>query len=310
MITNLGDLEIFVKVAASGNMSAAAKSLGISPAVVSKRIKRLEQQLGTRLLQRTTRQIGLTDAGKGFYDRIGHLLAGIEDAEQFASGESTEITGNLRISAPTSFGRMHIAPHLPSFMQAHPRLSIDLTLSDEFTDIIAEGFDVAIRISELKDSSLIARKLVQVRRILCAAPSYVERYGMPQTMEDLVNHQCLTPHNGEPWRLESPNGPLVYRPAGRLATNSSEVIREAVIAGLGIALRSTWDIGGELKEGRLIRVMPDYEGSKNVSISAVYPSRQHLPSKVRAFIEFLSDLYGPVPPWERSAEAGILSETA
>lgn len=310
MMTNLGDLEIFVKVAASGSMSMAAKSLGISPAVVSKRIKRLEEQLGTRLLQRTTRQIAMTDAGRGFYERIVNLLTGIEDAEQFVSGESTEISGNLRISAPTSFGRMHIAPHLPGFMQAHPQLSIDLTLSDEFTDIIAEGFDVAIRISELKDSSLVARKLVQVRRILCAAPAYVAQRGMPKTIEDLADHHCLMAHNGEPWRLESPQGPLVYRPAGRLATNSSEVIREAVIAGLGIALRSTWDIGNELKEGRLVRVLPDYEGSKNVSVSAVYPSRQHLPSRVRAFIEYLASLYGPVPYWERSATADILSETA
>ncbi|WP_117194682.1 LysR family transcriptional regulator [Rhizobium terrae] len=300
-MTNLGDLEIYVKVVVTGSMSAAAKSLGLSPAVVSKRIKRLEEQLGTRLLQRTTRQIGLTDAGRGFYDRIANVLTGIEDAERFVSGESTEITGNLRISAPTSFGRMHIAPHLPTFMQAHPSLSIDLTLSDEFTNIIAEGYDVAIRISELKDSSLVARKLVQVRRILCAAPSYIERYGIPETMEELVTHHCLTAHNGEPWRLESPQGPLVYRPAGRLNTNSSEVIREAVIAGLGIALRSTWDIGTELKEGRLVRVLPQYEGSRNVAVSAVYPSREHLPSKVRVFIEYLADLYGPVPYWERSA---------
>ncbi|CDZ51957.1 Transcriptional regulator, LysR family [Neorhizobium galegae bv. orientalis] len=305
MITNLADLEIFVKVAASGNMSAAAKSLGISPAVVSKRIKRLEEQLGTRLLQRTTRQVGMTDAGKGFYDRIANVLTGIEDAEQFVSGRSTEIAGNLRISAPTSFGRMHIAPHLPTFMQANPHLSIDLMLSDEFTDIIAQGFDVAIRISELKDSSLVARKLVQVQRILCASPSYIERHGAPTSIEELADHHCLTAHNGEPWRLEGPKGPLVYRPAGMLNTNSSEVIREAVIAGLGIALRSTWDISNELKDGRLVMVMPGYEGSKNISVSAVYPSRQHLPSKVRAFIEYLADLYGPIPYWERhSSDAG------
>jgi DNA-binding transcriptional LysR family regulator len=305
VITNLADLEIFVKVAATGNMSVAAKGLGISPAVVSKRIKRLEEQLGTRLLQRTTRQVGMTDAGKGFYDRIANVLTGIEDAEQFVSGRSTEIAGNLRISAPTSFGRMHIAPHLPAFMQANPHLSIDLMLSDEFTDIIAQGFDVAIRISELKDSSLVARKLVQVRRILCASPSYIERHGVPTSLEELADHHCLTAHNGEPWRLEGPKGPLIYRPAGRLNTNSSEVIREGVIAGLGIALRSTWDIGNELQDGRLVSVMPGYEGSKNVSVSAVYPSRQHLPSKVRAFIEYLADLYGPMPYWERhSPEAG------
>ncbi|MFB9953301.1 LysR family transcriptional regulator [Rhizobium puerariae] len=310
-MTNLGDLEIFVKVAVTGSMSAAAKSLGISPAVVSKRIKRLEEQLGTRLLQRTTRQIGMTDAGKGFYDRIANVLTGIEEAEQFVSGRSTEIVGNLRISAPTSFGRMHIAPHLTAFMQAHPHLSIDLMLSDDFTDIIAEGYDVAIRISELKDSSLVARKLVQVRRILCASPSYIARHGAPEGMEDLAKHHCLTAHNGEPWRLEGPRGPLVYRPAGRLNTNSSEVVREAVIAGLGIALRSTWDIGSELKEGRLVRVMPEYEGSRNVSVSAVYPSRRHLPSKVRAFIEYLGELYGPVPYWERpSHKQSIISERA
>jgi len=184
-------------------------------------------------------------------------------------------------------------------MQENPHLSIDLILSDEFTDIIAQGFDVAIRISELKDSSLVARKLVQVRRILCASPSYIERHGAPKSIEELANHHCLTAHNGEPWRLEGPKGPLVYRPAGMLNTNSSEVIREAVIAGLGIALRSTWDIGNELKDGRLVMVMPGYEGSKNVSVSAVYPSRQHLPSRVRAFIEYLAELYGPVPYWER-----------
>lgn len=303
MITNLGDLEIFIKVAVTGNMSAAARSLGISPAVVSKRIKRLEEQLGTRLLQRTTRQIGLTDAGRGFYDRIANVLTGIEEAEQFVSGKSTEIVGTLRISAPTSFGRMHIAPHLPTFMRAHPLLSIDLMLSDDFTDIIAEGYDVAIRISELKDSSLVARRLVQVRRILCASPSYIERFGIPEKIEDLANHHCLAPHNGEAWRLEGPNGPFVYRPAGRLKTNSSEVVREAVIAGLGIALRSTWDIGNELKEGRLVRVMPEYEGSRNVSVSAVYPSRRHLPPKVRVFIEYLAELYGSVPYWERHVQA-------
>lgn len=298
MITNLGDLEIFVKVVTTGSMSAAGKSLGISPAQVSKRIRRLEEQLGARLFQRTTRQIGMTDLGRGFYERIAQVLTGIEDAERFVSGETTQPAGKLRVSAPTSFGRLHIAPHLPAFMQTHPLVEIDLTLSDEFTDIIAEGYDVAIRISELKDSSLVARKLVQVRRVLCAAPAYIEQHGMPQTVEQLADHHCLTSHNGEPWRLEGPHGPLVYRPSGRLNTNSSEVVREAVIAGLGIALRSTWDIGNELTQGRLVRVLPAYEGSSNISLSAVYPSRQHLPSKVRAFIEYLVGLYGPVPYWD------------
>lgn len=302
---DLDDLDVFAKVVATRSMSVAAHALGISPAVVSKRIKKLEDSLGVRLLQRTTRQLTVTEIGQGFYDRVIDILAGLEDAETFVSGRSTGITGTLRIAAPTSFGRMHIAPHLATFMQAHPQLALDLVLSDELTDIVGGNYDLAVRISEPKDSRLVARKLVQVRRVLCAAPSYCDRHGMPETIDDLAQHQCLPAHNGEPWRLEGPTGPLTHRPTGRLRTNSSEVIREAVIAGLGIALRSTWDIGAELANGRLIQVLPAFQGSKSVSIAAVYPTRQFLPTKVRAFIDFLSDLYGPVPYWESELKPDV-----
>ncbi|MCL6705381.1 LysR family transcriptional regulator [Pseudomonas sp. R2.Fl] len=298
-MTNLGDLEIFARVISSGSMSLAARSLGLSPAVVSKRIKRLEDRLGTRLLQRTTRQISLTEAGQGFHERVLAVLAGLEEAEAFAAGRSSEVRGTLKISAPTSFGRMHIAPHLKRFMGAHPELVIELVLSDEFTDIVAGGFDLAIRIAELTDSSLVARRLAPVRRILCAAPDYIAGHGTPETIEDLKHHRCLPAHNHDAWRLEGPEGLLSVRPEGMLITNSSEVIREAVIAGLGIALRSTWDIGPELKAGRLVQVLPTYEGSHNVTLSAVYPSRQFLPAKVRLFIDYLAELYGPTPYWER-----------
>lgn len=297
-MTELGDLEVFAKVVTSRSMSGAGRLLGISPAMVSKRIKRLEDRLDARLLQRTTRQITVTEAGQLFYDRVVNVIAGLEEAEQLVSGRSTEITGTLRISAPTSFGRMHIAPHLLAFMTAHPRLAVDLMLSDEFTDIVAGGFDVAVRIAEPQDSSLVSRKLVPARRILCASADYVARHGAPKTIADLDRHQCLPAHNGDPWRLHGPDGPLVYRPKGKLATNSSEVIREAVIGGLGIALRSTWDVGGELRQGHLVQVLPGYHGSANVWISAVYPSRQFLPAKVRSFIDFLAGLYSPIPPWE------------
>lgn len=298
-MTNLGDLEVFVRVIAAGSMSTAARDLGLSPAVVSKRIKRLEDKLGTRLLQRTTRQISLTEAGQGFHERVLTVLGGLEEAEAFASGRSSEVNGTLKISASTSFGRMHVAPHLKPFMEAHPDLAIHLVLSDEFTDIVGGGFDLAIRIAELNDSSLVARRLAPVRRVLCASPDYLGEHGTPATLDDLKKHRCLPAHNHESWRLEGPNGPLTLRPEGMLITNSSEVIREAVIAGLGIALRSTWDVGTELKSGKLVQVLPQYESSRNVALSAVYPSRQFLPAKVRLFIDYLAELYGPVPYWER-----------
>ncbi|MCM2394841.1 LysR family transcriptional regulator [Rhizobium sp. S95] len=298
-MTNLGDLEVFARVIATGSMSMAARDLGLSPAVVSKRIKRLEDRLGTRLLQRTTRQISLTEAGQGFHQRILAVLAGIEEAETYASGRSSEVSGTLKISAPTSFGRMHIAPHLKAFMDAHPDLAIQLVLSDEFTDIVGGGFDLAIRIAELTDSTLVAKRLAPVRRLLCASPDYITAHGMPRNIDDLKRHRCLPAHNHDVWRLEGPQGTLNIRPEGMLITNSSEVIREAVIAGLGIALRSTWDIGEELKTGRLVQVLPAYEGSHNVTLSAVYPSRQFLPAKVRLFIDYLAELYGHVPYWER-----------
>ncbi|WFU02549.1 LysR family transcriptional regulator [Rhizobium sp. CB3171] len=298
-MTNLGDLEIFASVVTTGSMSLAGRVLGFSPAVISKRIKRLEDRLGTRLLQRTTRQISLTEAGQGFYDRVLAILAGLEEAEAYIAGRSAQMQGTLKISAPTSFGRLHIAPHLKAFMQTHPDLAINLVLTDEFTDIVGGGFDLAIRIAELTDSSLVARRLALVRRVLCASPAYIAAHGMPEDIDDLRRHTCLPPHNNDPWRLDGPKGALTFRPEGKLITNSSEVIREAVIAGLGIALRSTWDVGPELRDGHLIQVLPAYEGSHSVTLSAVYPSRQFLPAKVRVFIDFLAELYGPVPYWER-----------
>ena len=298
-MTNLGDLEIFTRVVATGSMSAAGRALGFSPAVVSKRIRRLEARLGTRLFQRTTRQISLTEAGQGFHDRILGVLAGIDEAEAFATGRSQLAQGRLRITAPTSFGRLHIAPHLPRFMEAHQGLVLDIVLTDEFTDIVAEGFDLAIRIGELVDTSLVARRLAPVRRILCAAPAYIDRHGQPESIADLAQHICLPAHNHESWRLEGPDGQIAYRAEGPLITNSSEVIREAVISGAGIALRSTWDIGPELKSGKLIQVLPQWEGTKHLAVSALYPSRQFLPAKVRLFVDFLADLYGPTPYWER-----------
>ncbi|MCB1447291.1 MAG: LysR family transcriptional regulator [Rhizobiaceae bacterium] len=301
-MTNLGDLEVFAKVVATGSMSEASRLLGLSPAVVSKRIKRLEDRLEARLLQRTTRQISLTEIGRGFHDRVVSALAGLEEAGAFVSGESGDMQGVIRISAPTSFGRMHIAPHLLGFMADHPKLSIELILTDQFTDLVADGFDLAIRIGELTDSSLVARRLAPVRRILCASPGYLQAHGVPGSIDDLRQHACIPAHNSDPWRLVGPEGPLTLRPEGRLATNSSEVVREAVLQGFGIALRSIWDIGEELRSGQLVQVLQAYEGSSNLALSAVYPSRRFLPAKIRAFIDYLASVYGATPYWEQPDE--------
>lgn len=305
-MSDLTDMEIFARVVSAGSMSAAGREMGLSPAVVSKRIRRLEDRLGTRLLQRTTRQIALTESGQGFYERVLAILASVEEAEAFVSRGSAQARGTLKVAAPTSFGRLHIAPHLGTFLEANPDLSLNLDLDDGFVDIVAEGYDVAIRIAELSDSSLVARRLAPVHRLLCAAPSYLDRYGEPQSIEDLIaNHISLAAHNQDPWRLAGPDGLETVRTNSPIRTNSSEVVRECLLAGVGIALRSTWDIGPELREGKLRVVLPAYRASKDVGLHAVYPSRRFLPAKVRVFIDFLAQLYGPSPSWDRGLETWL-----
>ncbi|WP_035266086.1 LysR family transcriptional regulator [Ahrensia sp. 13_GOM-1096m] len=297
-MSNFGDLEIFARVVGAGSMSAAGRELGLSPAVVSKRLRRLEDRLGTRLLQRTTRQIALTEAGQGFYERVVAILAGIEEAEAFVARRSAIARGTLKVSAPTSFGRMHIAPNLGDFMKNNDDLNLNLLLSDDLVDIVGEGFDVAIRIAELEDSSLVARKLASVRRILCATPEYLAENSTPKTLEELAHHNCLTHQVSDTWRMAGPEGDVSVRPTGNISTNSSEVVREAVLAGLGIGLRSTWDVGQELADGKLVQILPEYESTSNVGIYAIYPSRQFLPAKVRVFIDYLAQIFGGVPYWE------------
>ncbi|MFN4125017.1 LysR family transcriptional regulator [Pannonibacter indicus] len=298
-MSNLTDMEIFARVVTAGSMSAAGREMGLSPAVVSKRIRRLEDKLGTRLLQRTTRQIALTEAGHGFHDRVLAILASVEEAETFVTRGSAQARGTLKVSAPTSFGRMHVAPYLARFLEANPDLYVSLDLSDEFVDIVGDGYDLAIRIAELSDSSLVARRLAPVHRVLCASPSYIERHGEPKSIDDLVeNHVRVAAAAQDPWRLMGPRGLEFVKTDAPLRTNSSEVVREAVLAGVGIALRSTWDVGPELREGKLQIVLPQYRASKDVGLHAVYPTRRFLPAKVRVFIDFLAQLYGPQPYWD------------
>jgi DNA-binding transcriptional LysR family regulator len=294
----LAELDIFARVVTAGSMSAAGRELGLSPPVVSKRIKSLEERLGTRLLQRTTRQLALTESGKGFYERVVAILASVDEAEAWVSRRAAAARGTLRVSAPTSFGRMHIAPHLMAFLAAYPEITIDLSLSDQFVDIVAEGYDLAIRIADLADSSLVAKRLAPNHRVLCATPGYLEARGRPEMLADLSNHRLLL-HNGDHWRLEGKSGPATVRVDSAVRTNSSEVIREAVLAGMGIALRSTWDVGPDIDSGRLMIVLPDWHASSRVAVHAVYPSRRHLAHKVRVFMDFLGERFGNPPYWDK-----------
>ena len=229
------------------------------------------------------------------------FLPSVDEAEAWVSRRAAVARGVLRISAPTTFGRLHIAPHLVAFLKLYPEIIVDLSLSDSFVDIVGEGFDVAIRIADLADTSLVAKRLAPNNRVLCAAASYLEEAGTPMTIEALSAHKLLI-HNGDHWRLDGPAGPVSVKVESAIRTNSSEVIREAVLAGLGIALRSTWDVGPEIKSGQLKVILPDYAASKRVAVHAVYPSRRHLAHKVRVFIDLLAERFGPVPYWDQGLD--------
>lgn len=301
-MTAISDLDIFARVARTGNMSAAGREMGLSPAVVSKRISLLEERLGARLFQRTTRHLTLTETGEGYFKRVVDILSLIEEAQDFVNRRNTKPRGTLKISAPTSFSRLHIAPYLTEFLNRYPEIELDIHATDNMVDIIRDGYDLAIRIGELEDSTLVAKKLAPETRVICAAPRYLEEIGMPQTLEDLEMHNCLSAGAQETWRLEGPEGQLQFRAKGNIRSNSADFIREALLSGLGIGLRSTWDIGRELMSGDLRVILPQYRGSSNVAIYAVYPCRDFMPSKVNVFIEFLSECYGIEPCWNNNID--------
>ena len=302
-MTAISDLEIFARVARTGNMSAAGREMGLSPAVVSKRVSLLEDALGARLFQRTTRQLTLTETGEGYYKRVVDILNLVEEAEDFVSRRNTKARGTLKITAPTTFSRLHIAPYVADFLSKYPEIELDMYLTDDYVDIISRGFDLAIRIGELQDSSLVQKKLAVDRRVIVASPKYLERHGAPRSLNDLEFHNCLSAGAQDVWRLQGPTGVHHVRGKGNVRSNSAEFVRAAVVAGIGLGLRSIWDVGPEIGSGELQVVLPEYTGAEAVAIYAVYPCRDFMPAKVNTLIEFLTDLYGSEPYWERSYDA-------
>ena len=301
MADTLAEMSVFSRVVTTGSLSAAARELGLSPAVVSRRLAALEARLGVRLINRTTRSLHLTDEGATYYDTCARLLSEIEEADAAVSAGRVEPRGPLKVALPASFGHQHVAPLVPRFSVRYPNVQLALSLSDRNVNVIEEGFDLAIRIADLADSSLAARKLAPNRRVVCASPDYLHRHGTPSTPQEFLGHNCLTTNDfSMSWDYTGPAGePGTVRVTGRYACDNWEVLKEWAIAGLGVALKSTWDVRQQLEDGTLIPLCPGYTFDSDVAIYAVYPHRRFLPAKTRAFIEFLADSFGPEPYWDK-----------
>jgi DNA-binding transcriptional LysR family regulator len=300
-------MAVFARVVGAGSLSGAARELGLSPALVSRKLAALEARLGVRLINRTTRSLHLTDEGANYYEACSRLLSEIDEADAAVAAGRVEPQGVLRVALPASFGHLHVAPRIPAFAAQYPKVRLALSLSDRSVNVIEEGFDIAVRIAELEDSSLAARKLAPNRRVVCASPDYLARHGTPRVPEDLVHHNVLTTSDFVmSWDFKDPRGkPGTVRVGGRYACDNWEVLREWAVAGLGIALKSTWDIYRHLQDGSLVELFPGYAFHSDVAIYAVYPHRRHLPAKTRVFIEFLAASFGPEPYWDRAAARAL-----
>ena len=301
MADALNEMSVFARVVATGSLSAAARELGLSPAMVSRRLAGLEGRLGVRLLNRTTRSLHLTDEGASYYEACTRVLAEIAEADAAVSAGRQEPRGALRVALPASFGNQYVAPLVPQFAERYPQVQLALSLSDRNVNLVEEGFDLAIRIANLADSSLAARKLAPNRRVVCATPAYLARHGVPRTPQDLAQHNCLLAGDfASTWEYKGPDGkPGSVRITGRYVCDNWEVLREWALAGLGVALKSTWDVRRHLEDGSLVTLLPGYAFHTDVAIWAVYPHRRHLPAKTRAFIDFLANSFGPEPYWDQ-----------
>ncbi|RVT52555.1 LysR family transcriptional regulator [Rubrivivax albus] len=296
----LKQIESFVAVAAKGSLTAAAHAEGVAPAVIGRRIDALEARLGVKLLVRTTRRITLTHEGSAFLENCQRLLADLASAEASVSAGGVKASGHLRVTAPGGFGRRHVAPLVPRFLAEHPDVSLSLNLSDRVVDMVNEGFDCAVRVGDLPDSSLISVRLADNRRLCVAAPAYLKRAGVPKSPSDLMRHQCLTLSSDASqtrgWAF-TVDGRLTHlRPGGRLDCSDGQVLHDWCLQGLGIAWRSTWEVEKEVADGTLQVVLADFAAPPN-GIYAVFPHARHLPLRVRLWIDFLKHHYGDAAYW-------------
>ncbi len=307
---SLTDVAVFVQVVDSGSFTAAAERLSLSKSVVSKYVTRLENRLGARLLNRTTRRLSLTEVGRVFYERSQRGLLEIGEAEAEVSRLQGEPRGILRINAPMSFGVLHVAPAIPDFLSRYPELSVDINLDDRMVDVIEGGFDVSVRISDLPDSSLIARRVGPCRHAIVASPEYFERHGTPRTPDELRKHNVITYQYQESalqWYFRADGGkPISVPVSGSIQMNNSLALRQALLNGAGITRTPTFVVGRDIQAGRLQAILTKYE-TLEVSIYLVFAQRQHLAPKVRAFVEFMAERISDEPYWDREAKVSASS---
>jgi len=295
------EMSVFVQVVEYESFSATARVLKLTPSAVSKLIGRLENRLGAQLLNRTTRHLSLTEEGRAFYQRCMPILSAIDEAEMAVTELHAKPRGLLKVNATNAFGQFHIQPLIPKFLEQHPDLRIQLTLSDSLVNLVEEEVDVAIRIADMPDSTLIAKKITSVQRAVAAAPSYIKKFGVPKSPEDLKNHNCLTlsfETSLNQWEFKGANTPQRIRVKGNFETNNATALYKAGLAGLGLFRATNFVVGRDFKEGTLIPVLKDFEMTNQVNIYAVYPHSKHLSPKVRAFVDLMTDAFMPVPPWE------------
>jgi len=302
----LKQIESFVLVATKGSLTAAAQAEGVAPAVMGRRVDALEERLGVKLLVRTTRRITLTHEGSSFLEDCQRLLVEFADAEASVSAGGVKASGHLRITAPAGFGRRHVAPLVPEFLAQHHELSLSLNLSDRVVDIVNEGFDCAVRVGDLVDSSLVSMRLADNRRLCVATPAYLKRAGVPKHPSELARQQCLglssDASQTRGWAFMVEGSLMHWRPSGQLDCSDGQVLHDWCLAGLGIAWRSIWEVEADIKAGRLQVVLEEFAAPPN-GIYAVVPQRKHLPLRVRLWIDFLKLNYGSASYWARAAAA-------
>ena len=298
----LAALEAFVRVAECGSFSKAADRLHSSKSVVSRQVSALETELGARLLHRTTRALTLTEAGRSYFERAARILADLAEASASVGQLQAAPRGRLRVSAPMSFGYLHLAPALPDFLDRYPDVELELVMNDRSVDLVDEGFDMAVRIGTLEDSSLVARKLAPMRRTVFASPAYLQARGTPASPDDLKAHECLCYSNLGPsqeWRFVRPDGrPWPVEVHGRLHANNGDALRAAALRGFGLAVLPSFFVGRDLQSGALVSVLEEFM-PQDSALYAVYPHARHLSPKVRAFVDFLAERFGPFPYWDR-----------
>lgn len=296
------EMASFVAVVDAGSFVGAAEALGLSKAAVSRHVAELEQRLGVRLLQRTTRRLSLTAEGEQFHARCKDLLATLDEAEAEVTARRGEPVGRIKVNAPLSFGVLHLAPLWGRFIERNPKVVLEITLSDRIVDLVEEGYDLAVRIANMPGSNLVGRRLAETRMVLCAAPEYLARHGTPTRPAELAAHRILAYSywsTGDEWRFTGPEGPVSVRIRPLLYANNGDTCRAAALDGQGVILQPDFIVGEDLRAGRLVELMPAYR-SIRIGIHAVYPSRKHLPLKVRRLVDFLAEAFAE-PPWQRAA---------